>query len=171
MKIVCDYCKAEYTLNKIPNTPVKCAVCGHTWLPHRPLSQRSTIKFIATLCAFIAACIFAFVVIVQFQQNRVNKNKPLVATIDQENVRIVKDSDGNNRIFVSGNITNTTDDMYGLPNITIISYDGVGNMLSRQNFIPPVTLLESKTTVTFNYMLSVVPTDVKRLSVELKESK
>jgi hypothetical protein len=44
-------------------------------------------------------------------------------------------------------------------------------MLSRQTFMPPATFLDSKTTVTFNYVLSVVPTDVKRLAIELKESK
>jgi len=43
--------------------------------------------------------------------------------------------------------------------------------LSRQAFVPPVTLLEPKTTVTFNHVLSVEPANVKRLSVELKESK
>ena len=77
----------------------------------------------------------------------------------------------NNRIFVSGDITNTTDDIYGLPNIIIISYDIHDNVLSRQTFMPPATLLEGKTTTTFNYMLSVDPTNVKRLSVELKGTK
>ena len=68
-------------------------------------------------------------------------------------------------------LSNTTNDIYGLPNIVIISYDMHDNVLSRQAFVPPSTLLEPKTTVTFNHMLSVDPTHVKRLSVELKESK
>jgi hypothetical protein len=127
-------------------------------------------KFIAAVCAFLAACIFSFVVIVN-HQSKVDKKKPLLASIDQKNVHIITDENGDNRIFVSGDITNNTDDIYGLPNIIIVSYDANDNVLSRQTFMPPATLLESKTTVTFNHILSVDPTNVKRVAIELKESK
>ena len=170
MKTICNFCKTEYNLDKFPNVPVKCAVCGHVWMPRRPLRQNSVMKFIAALTALAAAFVFSFVVIVGFQNDRANK-KPLLANIDEKNVRIVVDENGNNRIFVSGNITNNTDDIYGLPNIIIISYDAFDNILSRQVFLPPVTLLDSRTTVTFNHMLSVDPVNVKRVSVELKETK
>lgn len=170
MKIVCDFCKTEYNLDKIPASSVKCAVCGHVWTPRRPFHQNTIIKFIAALCAFIAACIFAFAVIVNMQ-NKSNKNKPLVATIDEKNIHLVADENGNNRLFVSGGITNTTDDIYGLPNLIIISYDAFNNVLSRQTFMPPATLLEAKTTVTFNHILSVDPTNVKRVTIELKGTK
>ena len=169
MKTVCDFCKTEYTLEHAPNTPVKCAVCGHVWTPRVPISQKTMIKFIAAICAFIAACIFSFVVIVNFSGN--SKKYPLVTKIDEKNIHTVLDDKGVKRIFVSGDITNTTNDIYGIPNIIIVSYDAMGNVLSRQTFMPPATLLEAKTTVTFNHMLSVDPTNVKRLSVELKESK
>lgn len=169
MKIVCDFCKTEYNLEHSPNTPVKCAVCGHVWTPRAPILQKTMIKFIAAICAFIAACIFSLVVILNFSGN--SKNQPLVTKIDEKNIHTVMDENGKNRIFVSGDITNTTNDIYGLPNIVIVSYDAAGNVLSRQTFMPPATLLEAKTTVTFNHMLSVDPTNVKRLSVELKESK
>ena len=170
MKTVCNFCKTEYSIDKMPNGPVKCAVCGHVWVPHRSMSQKPFIKFIAAICALISACIFAFAVIISFQNNKTNK-RPLIATIDQKNVHIVSDENGNDRIFVSGDITNTTDDIYGIPNIIIISYDSMDNVLSRQSFMPPSTFIEAKTTVTFNYVLSVVPTNVKRVSIELKESK
>ncbi len=169
MKIVCDFCKTEYVLDHTPTKPVKCAVCGHVWTPRVPFRQQTMIKFIAAACAFIAACIFSLVVILNF--SGVKKSQPLVTKIDEKNIHTVLDENGNNRIFVSGDITNTTDDIYGLPNIIIISYDAVGNVLSRQTFMPPATLIESKTTVTFNHMLSVDPTNVKRLSVELKGTK
>lgn len=169
MKIVCDFCKTEYSLERIPNMPVKCAVCGHVWTPRVPFQQKTTIKFIAALCAFIAACIFSFVAVFNFSDNKAKH--PLVTKIDEKNIHIVSDENGNNRIFVSGDITNTTDDIYGLPNIVIVSYDVDGNVLSRQSFLPPSTLLEAKTTVTFNHMLSVEPSKVKRLSVELKGTK
>ena len=169
MKITCDFCKTEYTLEKVPNSPVKCAVCGHVWTPKVPFRQNATMKLIAAICALIAACIFCVVVV--FNISSGSKNKPLITTIDEKNIHIVTDESGSKRIFVSGDITNTTDDIYGLPNIVIISYDEHDNVLSRQAFVPPATLLEPKTTVTFNHMLSVDPTHVKRLSVELKESK
>ena len=168
MKIVCDFCKTEYVLERAPSGPVKCAVCGHTWVPRRPLRQNNTIKFIAALCAFVAACVFSFAVVVKFHDDS-HKQKPLVANIDQKNVHVFVDENGNNRIFVSGDITNTTDDIYGLPNIIIVSYDDNNNELSRQSFLPPATLIESKTTITFNHVLSVDPTNVKRVAIELKE--
>lgn len=169
MKIICDFCKTEYTLNKRPVTPVKCAVCGHVWTPHVPLSQNLTMKLIAAICALIAACIFSVVVI--FNLQNLDKNKPLITQINENTIHIVADENGNNKIFVSGNITNTTDDIYRLPNLIVISYDANDNVLSRQTFTPPATLLEGKNTVAFNHILSVDPTNVKRLSVELKESK
>jgi len=170
MKIVCDFCKTEYTLDKIPNTPVKCVVCGHVWTPHVPFRHNATMKLIAAICAFIAACIFSLAVVFNFSSKN-SDNKPLITKIDEKDIHLVEDESGNKRIFVSGDITNTTDDIYGLPNIVIISYDENENVLSRQTFTPPATLLEAKTTVTFNHMLSVNPANVKRLSVELKESK
>ena len=169
MKIVCDFCKTEYTLTKRPSGSVRCAVCGHVWTPRTPFHQSAWIKFFAALTAFVAACVFSFVAIVNFS-NRDDKNKPLVTQIDEQSIHIVKDENGNDRIFVSGNITNTTDDIYGLPNVIVVSYDANNNVLSRQTFTPPATLLEAKTTVTFNHVLSVNPTNVKRLTVELKES-
>ena len=169
MKTVCEFCKTEYNLERAPNTAVKCAVCGHVWVPHRRGLSKSMMKFIAALCAFIAAAIISLIVMVNF--SGVKKNQPLITKIDNKNIHMVMDENGNNRIFVSGDITNTTDDIYGLPNIIIISYDIHDNVLSRQTFMPPATLLEGKTTTTFNYMLSVDPTNVKRLSVELKGTK
>lgn len=171
MKLVCDFCKTEYTLTKLPATSVRCAICGHVWSPHSSFSlNRVWLKFLVVICALIAACIFSFVAIVKFH-NSSEKNKPLVARIDEQNIRIVTDKDGKKNIFISGDITNNTDEIYGLPNILIMSYDADNNLLSRQKFMPPATFLEPKSTVTFNHLLSVDPTNVKRVSVELKEYK
>lgn len=171
MKVVCDFCKTEYTLNKIPNTPVKCAICGHVWVPHKRFAANGALmKLLVVVGALIAACVFSFVAVIHVQNNSI-KHKPLVARIDEKTLHLIKDENGNNRIFVSGDITNNTDDIYGLPNIVIVSYDVANNVVSRQAFIPPATLIEPKTTVTFNHILSVDPTKVKRVSVELKESK
>jgi hypothetical protein len=169
MKITCDFCKTEYTLDKRPNSSVRCAVCGHVWSPRVPFRHNATLKLIAALCAFVAACVFSFVVIFNFSDR--SGGGPLITKIDDKNIHVITDESGAQKIFVSGDITNTTDDIYGLPNIVIVSYDVHDNVLSRQAFVPPSTLLEPKTTVTFNHVLSVDPTHVKRLSVELKESK
>lgn len=170
MKTICDFCKTEYNLDKFPNSPIKCAVCGHVWMPRRPFQQNTWLKFFAALCALVAACVFSFVVIMRFQNDK-NNNKPIIASIDEHSVRVIVDENGDNRIFVSGNIRNTTDDIYGLPNLIILSYDANDNVLSRQAFIPPSTFIEPKTTVTFNHVLSVNPANVKRVAIELKESK
>ena len=170
MKIICDFCKTEYSLNKIPSVPVKCAVCGHTWMPHRPFYQNTWMKFIAALSALISVCIFAIVVVVSVQNNS-HKKQNLSAGIDEKTVHVVKDENGVDRLFVSGHIANGTDNLYGLPNLTIVSYDADNNVISRQMFMPPATLLEPKTTITFNYILSVDPTNVKKVAVELKGTK
>ena len=170
MKIVCDFCKTEYTLNKRPTSAVRCAVCGHVWTPRVPFRQNATVKLVAAVGAFVAACIFSFVAIISVS-NRSSGNRALVANLDEKNIHLVADENGNNRIFVSGSITNTTNDMYGVPNLVFISYDKKDNVLSRQTFTPPATLIEAKTTIAFNHILSVDPNNVKRVSVELKESK
>lgn len=170
MKIVCDFCRAEYTLSKMPTGPVKCAVCGHVWTPHRPLPQRTFIKFLSALCALLAVGIFAFVVLF-LPRGNTNADQALVINTDENSVRIVKDKDGNNRIFVSGDIINNTDDVQGLPGMIITSYGMDGNVLSREDIVSPATFLDPKTTVTFNHTLSVIPSDVKQVKVELKESK
>jgi len=171
MKTVCDFCKTEYTLAKAPNTPVRCAVCGHVWSPRKSFVETGAwIKFFVVICALIAACIFAFVVLVKYKNNP-TKKQPLFARIDEKNIHLIKDNNGNNRIFVSGDITNNTMEIYGLPRIVLVSYDIDNNVLSRQTFIPPATFIDPKTTLTFNYTLLVDPANVKRVSVELKEYK
>lgn len=170
MKIVCDVCKTEYKLNANPNGPVKCVVCGHVWTPHSSINQKQIIKFMVALCALISAAVFSVVVLTVFKGNP-EKNKTIFAAIDENATRIIQDKDGVNRIFVSGNITNNTTDMYGVPNVVIVSYDGSDNILSRQTFMPPATFIEAKNTITFNYVLSGNATNVKRVAVELKETK
>ena len=92
MKTVCDFCKTEYILERAPSTPVKCAVCGHVWMPRKQISQKTMIKFIAAICAFIAACIFSFVAIVSFSGN--GRNQALVTKIDEKNIHTILDEKG-----------------------------------------------------------------------------
>lgn len=163
MKVECDFCKTEYELKKFPKGMVKCAVCGNTWLPHKPVWQNTLLKFIASFCALIAACVFAFAVMITYKDNKADKK---TVYVDQASIQSVVQ---NNHVSVSGYIVNMSEDLQGLPNVVIISYDAANNVLSNQSFLPPATFVEPKTTVAFNYTLSVNPVDVKRVAIELKD--
>ena len=65
MKIKCDFCKTEYTLDKTPSAPVKCAVCGHVWAVSRPNRRGAVMAFIAAICALLSAIVFAVAVFVR----------------------------------------------------------------------------------------------------------
>jgi len=164
MKITCNFCKTEYELKKAPKGMVKCAVCGHTWLPHKPVWQNTLLKFIAALCALIAACVFAFAVMITYKEKKAVETKPVY--VDQASIQsVVQD----NHVVVSGYIVNNSEDLQGLPKVIITSFGENDVVLTNQKFLPPVTLVEPKTTVSFNYTLSVNPVDVKRVAIELKE--
>ncbi|MCQ2574671.1 MAG: zinc-ribbon domain-containing protein [Alphaproteobacteria bacterium] len=167
MKIVCDFCKTEYSLDRIPSTSVKCAVCGHTWVPRRPLKQNLVLKFLAALCALIAACVFAVVVIVNYQSH-IEKKKPIIARIDKNGVNVIVE-EGVEYISVSGAVINQSEDIYGVPNINIISYDKDKKQIAKQTFLPPATLLEPNSSVGFKYILNVDPQIVQKVDVELKD--
>ena len=81
MKTVCDFCKTEYTLDAVPMGPVKCAVCGHTWVVQRPPRRNSILIFIAALCALLSAVIFAMAVLYMNQVKEI-REKPLVAELN-----------------------------------------------------------------------------------------
>jgi len=166
MKIVCDFCKTEYSLDKIPSVPVKCAVCGHTWVPHRPIKQNLVLKFFAALCALIAACVFAAVAIINYQTH-LDKKKPLIARLDKDGVNIVLNN-GVEKLSVTGSVVNQSQDIYGIPNIVIVSYDKNKEQIAKQTFLPPATLLEPNSFIDFEYVLTVDPKNVQKVDVELK---
>lgn len=167
MKIVCDFCGAEYTLPKMPTGQVKCAVCSHVWTPGRPLRQRTFIKFLSALCALLAVGIF-FLVVMFFPGNKI---PPLMIITNENSISMIQDKDGNMRLSVSGKIMNTTDVAYGVPDLLVVFRDAQNHILSRQDCPAPVTLLDSKTSVSFVCEISNFSSDAKRLKVELKESK
>ena len=76
-----------------------------------------------------------------------------------------------NRLVVNGTVTNRSDDIYGLPDLIVVSYDANGNPLSRQRFMPSATLLDAGQTVRFSHTLSGDIVGVKRVTVELAEYK
>ncbi len=138
----------------------ECAICGHVWRPEKKRNKNSVLVILAALCALLAAGIFAFVVIVRSRANEILK-QPLVAEISS----IVTDE--NNNFKVTGNILNRGTEIYGVPDIVIVSYDGKDNVLSRQKFLPGAPLLDPGATLGFEYTVTPSSVGSDRLGVEL----
>lgn len=164
MKIKCDFCKTEYSLDAIPTTPVKCAVCGHTWSVSQPTHRGAWMMFIAASCALLSAIVFAIAVIVRSHID--NASKPLVAEISE--IKTITDKDGVAHFVVRGVVTNQTTQIYGVPDLVIVSRDASGNPIARQKFMPSTPLLDAGGTVEFNHTLSGTTDGVKKITVELQ---
>ena len=168
MKIKCDVCKTEYSLPKISNGAVRCAICGNVWRCNKSSNKNALMVFFASLCALLAATVFAVAVIVTSRRDNPDK-MPLVATL--AGVSSVTDDSGVNRLVVNGTVTNRSDDIYGLPDLIIVSYDANGSPISRQRFMPSATLLDAGQSVRFSHTLSGDTSGVKKVTVELAEYK
>ena len=166
MKIKCDFCKTEYNLDKAPVTPVKCAVCGHTWRVVASARKNTLLIFFAAVCALLSALVFTVVVIAHHQASVANRG-PLIATVS--GVETATDDSGVAHVIVSGSITNVSDAIYGVPDLIIVATDDAGNVLSRQKFMPSATLLDSGAVVNFRHTLSSLPSGVKKISAQLAE--
>ncbi|MCM1294766.1 MAG: FxLYD domain-containing protein [Muribaculaceae bacterium] len=163
MKVSCDFCKTEYTLPGRVSGPVKCAVCGRVWTVRNQTPRSAIMVLFAATCALLAAIIFTFVVIVHHQAAQAS-DKPLVATVTD--VHSVVDAAGNAHFVVSGVVSNNSDEIYGVPNLVIVSYDDNGRVIGRQKFLSPATLLDAGTSVTFSHTLSTGAVGVKNIQVE-----
>lgn len=166
MKIKCEVCKTEYSVPNAPNGNVRCAVCGNTWRVCSKNRRSGLLVFFASLCALLAATIFAVAVIVTSRRDNPDK-RPLVANITD--VTTVTADDGTEKIVVKGTVTNRSDDIYGFPDLAIILYGPDGAPLSRQKFMPSATLLDAGQSVVFTHTLSGNVTGVKRIAVELMD--
>ena len=166
MKIKCEVCKTEYSMPNAPSGRVRCAVCGNVWnVSHKP-RRSGLMVFFASLCALLAATVFAVAVIITSRHDDPAK-RPLVATIT--NVSTNKDGDAP-RIVVDGTVTNRSDDIYAFPGLIIVLYDANGTPISRQKFMPSATLLDAGQSVGFSHTLTGNMTGVKRVTVELLDT-
>ena len=166
MKIKCDVCKTEYSMDNAPNGRVQCAVCGNVWTAPSANRRGGLMVFFASICALLAATIFAVAVIVTSRHDDPNK-QPLVATITNIENRT---EDGTTKLVVNGTVTNRSDDIYGLPDLVIILHDANGAPITRQKFMPSATLLDAGQSVEFSHTVTGDIAGVKRVSVELLES-
>ncbi len=165
MKTICNFCKTEYALDKVPSGSVKCAVCGNTWVVQRPQRRNSILVFIAAVCALLSAFIFAIAVLYQHQIKEIQE-KPIIAEI--VDIKTEADENGIDRFVVSGRVLNRSEQIYGVPGLIITSYDLNGNIVARQRFMPSATLLEAGKDVAFKHALSVPITNVEKIAVELE---
>lgn len=163
MKVKCDFCKTEYTPARAPTTPVKCAVCGRVWTPATPAKGHATLTFIAALCALLSAVVFAVAVITRHNAGRAAR-APLVAEI----VDVKTEYDGPTPHFVvHGRVRNTTGEIYGMPDIIVVSHDASGRSVAAQRVMPPATLLDAGGSTEFTETLTAPTAGVKKITIEL----
>ena len=166
MKITCDFCKTEYNVNSATGAAVKCAVCGRVWRIPAQSRRGAWMVFFASLCAALAAIVFAVVVIMHHQAENM-ANRPLIATVSD--VRPALDASGAAHFVVHGQIINQSDEIYGVPDLIIVSRDENGNPISRQKFLPTTPLLDPGARIEFSHTLSTPTAGVKKITVELKD--
>ena len=164
MKIKCDFCKTEYSIDAAPTSPVKCAVCGHVWSVSQPNRRGAWMAFIAASCALLSAIVFAVAVVVRSRID--DASKPLVAEI--ADIRTITDKDGVAHFVVRGAVINKTTQIYGVPDLIIVSRDAAGNPIARQKFMPSTPLLDAGGAVELNHVLSGTTDGVKKITVELQ---
>lgn len=165
MKIKCDFCKTEYTVAKIPATPVKCAICGHTWMVPTPSRKNQLFVFLAALCALLSAVLFAIVAVTHYRA-KTTDDTPLVASIVK--TELAPDGNGVNHFIVSGILENRSTEIYGAPNLFVMTYDADGNQVNTpEQFLPPVTLLDAGARAGFVYTLRAPSAGVKKIVVKL----
>ena len=163
MKIVCDFCKTEYTVAHDTRGPVRCAVCGHTW--NVCVSRANAwILVLSAVCALLATLVFVAAVITRTRMDAM-RNQALVPTVTQ--IVPITGDDGTSQLQVSGTITNNTDDIYGMPDLVITSRDENNHVVGQQKFMPTSTLIDAHGVVSFTYTLSVPSNTVRRINVEL----
>jgi len=167
MKATCEFCKTEYGLDSGARGRVACAVCGHEWVITPPSRRGAWLMFIAAATAALAAVVFSIAVITRHQAAAAAAARPLVATVTD--IHSVIDAAGTGHFVVSGRVTNQSAEIYGVPDLIIISLDETGAELARQKFMPSATLLDSGASVEFSHTLSAPTDGVKKITVELKD--
>jgi hypothetical protein len=115
----------------------------------------------------MAASIFTFVVITKHHENNIQKN-PLVAEIS--NINKTTDDLGVQHFVVNGFVTNQSKNIYGVPDLVIVSFDNNGKIIAQQKFFASATLLEAGNKAPFSHTLSVPTDGVHKITVKLKSN-
>lgn len=167
MKAICEFCKTEYNLDASTRGRVRCALCGYEWVLSPAARRGAWLTFIAAATAALAAIVFSIAVITRHQAQAAAASRPLVATITD--IHSVIDASGVSHFVVSGRVINQSADIYGVPDLIIVSRDENGTEITRQKFMPSATLLDSGASVDFSHTLAASSDGVKKITVELKD--
>ena len=131
-----------------------------------PARRNAFLTFFAALCALISAIVFAVVVIVSRHPGD-EELRPLVARVSQ--IRTTADAAGVAHLTVDGVVVNQSNDIYGVPDLIIISRDENGNEIARQKFMPSATLLEPGAEASFSHTLAAPAAGVYRVTIEMPD--
>ena len=164
MKLTCDFCKTEYTTSEPVSGTVRCAVCGNTWTASAPARHHAFLVFFAALIALLAAIVFTVVVVVRTGNN--TQQEALVATMGE--IQTVTDDDGVAHFVVTGVIENRSDEIYGVPDLIVLSRDANGAVVATQKFMPDATLLDPGAKISFSHTLSAPAAGTAKISVKLQ---
>lgn len=167
MKTTCDFCKTEYNVEMARAGRVQCAVCGHIWTASNGNMRGVWLTFFAALTALLAAIVFSIVVVTHHRARTAAAARPLVASVSE--IHSVLDAAGTAHFVVSGYVANQSADIYGVPDLIIVSRDENGAEIARQKFMPSATLLDPGASVEFTHTLSAPADGVKKITVELKD--
>lgn len=167
MKTICDFCKTEYNIDASMRGRVRCAVCSHEWIISPATRRGALLMFIAAATAALSAIVFSVAVITRHRAAAAAAARPLVAVVTD--IHSVIDADGVSHFVVSGHVTNQSGEIYGVPDLIIVSHDENGAPVARQKFMPSATLLDAGASVDFSHTLSAPSNGVKKVTVELKD--
>jgi hypothetical protein len=118
----------------------------------------------ASVCALLSAVVFTVTVITHYQAKRVTLD-PLIAVV--ESIDTKTDESGVSHLVVRGYVRNTSDSIYGVPDLIIVSKDDKGNVVTHQKFMPTATLLDAGDMAPFEHVLAPQPGNVKKISAQL----
>ncbi len=166
MKIICDICGAEITVDNTTDWTVVCSICGKVMVRPKIQKKNLFLSILMPVSALLFAIIFALVLI---NQNRLSdiKNNPLKAEITNTNVET--DDYGVKNFKVAGRIENRSNHAYGLPNVTVVSVGEKDSVIGKKTFYPPVSILGAGEYVEFEYFVPVLSYDVSKLNIELEK--
>lgn len=166
MKTKCDFCKTEFEISNSVNGGVKCPICGYVWRVRSVEYHNGWLKLFSALCALLAVIIFGIVVLVVSKHKQQNM-QALSARVS--NYTITTDDSGIRHLVVDGEITNNTDEIYGVPGVTVLLYSDSDILVQKQTFMPSATLIDSGDVINFSHVLSMPNMAVKRIDVKLVE--
>lgn len=166
MKLICPFCKVEYSAASAAGARVQCVCCGHIWCVNQP-GRGGLLLVFAGIVALLSAIVFAVVLLVGFNQKNKGIDTPITASV--EDITPVRQESGDIYYTVHGRVENKSDKVHGIPDIVIILQDEYGNTIASQRFLAPAPVLAAGEEATFSHTIEKNVPDAKKVSVEFHE--